>query len=169
MTPKAEVLVREGDRLIQRDGRLGAARHGDDQALARRIAAAAGASLQGPRDDLILHGAGGESALRLEAARLAKGSPFAPGLVVVTAHPIRSGGGASPADAAETARQRHRLTPAETLVARGLLEGARPREIAAALGVSEATARTHVRNILTKARARSVLAFVTRASRDIAS
>ena len=158
----AEALLVEGDPLRLSQGRLAAPRHAHDQALAGRIAAAAGATLQPPGEDLVAHGSRGDSALRLQVAPLAQGSPFAPGLVVVTAHPVGGGGAVSVAEAVEVARLRYRLTPAETLVARAMLHGSRPRETAAALAISEATVRTHVRNILTKARARSMLEFVTR-------
>lgn len=159
LTPLAEALLREGDPLRVGHGRLAAARTPDDRALAARIAAAGATP---PREDLIVHDRSGHGALRVQVAPLAQGSPLARGLVLVTAHPVAAGGAVSAAEAAETARARYRLTAAETLVARSLLEGARPREIAAALDITESTARTHVRNVLAKARARGVLAFVAR-------
>ena len=164
LTPAAEEVIREGAPLSLRRGRLAAARGEDQRALAARLATATAVSPASVPEDLVVSGLDGETALRLHIACLERPSPFAQGLVVVTAHAVRSGA-ISAAETAEQVRLRYRLTSAETLVAGALLQGLRPRAIAATLTVSEATVRTHVRNVLSKARARSVLEFVTRTAR----
>lgn len=154
MTPRAEALAREGDPLAVRGGRLVAAEAAEAAALQRALARATSAVLGPPPDELMLSGTAGDTPLVVQVVPLTwTRSPFGVELAIVTA---RGPGAtrASAAAAAELARGRYGLTATETRVVAGLLEGARPQAIALGLGVSVDTVRTHVRNVLRKARAR---------------
>jgi DNA-binding NarL/FixJ family response regulator len=54
------------------------------------------------------------------------------------------------AERASAQQRADRLTPRETEILQHMADGARPEQIAALLGISVATLRTHVQNVLTK-------------------
>lgn len=83
--------------------------------------------------------------LRGEKSSLSTRRPFA---AVFISDPDRDAAGVEP-----VLQQLYGLTPAEARFARHLLEGRRVEEVCDALGVTENTARTHVRRILDKASA----------------
>jgi DNA-binding NarL/FixJ family response regulator len=69
-------------------------------------------------------------------------------------------------DAGKAARARvERLTPRETEILQRMADGLAQEEIAAILGISRHTLRTHVQNILTKLRVRSRLEALAQAVR----
>lgn len=62
------------------------------------------------------------------------------------------------------ARTQFRLTPTEAEIAIALSRGASPAVVSAALGMSVATARTHIRSCLSKAGVNSAVGLVARIS-----
>jgi DNA-binding NarL/FixJ family response regulator len=65
----------------------------------------------------------------------------------------------------ESRRQQPSLTPRELQVVRLISEGLRNKEIAVALGISEQTAKVHVKNILAKLRVNDRAAVISVAAR----
>jgi DNA-binding CsgD family transcriptional regulator len=157
MTPSAERLVVEGQALRLRGGILTASVGSESRALTNGLARVTGDDLAPAADGVVIRGAQGDLALALQFARLRQ-SLFAGPSAVVVVREMAPAGTAS----VSTAKTLLRLTQAETAVVERLMSGDRPAVIATGLGVSLTTVRSHVRNILSKASARSVVGLIAR-------
>lgn len=157
MTPAAERHVAEGDALSLREGILTASVEAEGRALSNALARLMGGGLAPPPPDIVLRGPRGDLALVLQFVQLRPNLLDGPSTVVV----VRAMGTSSTAGA-QTARTLLGLTQAETVVVERLMSGDRPALIATRLGVSLTTIRSHVRNILSKAGARSVVGLIAR-------
>jgi DNA-binding CsgD family transcriptional regulator len=164
--PAAEALLRRGDGLGLREGRVRARGARDDRALAeaaRRAAAAARGGAAGlpvaPGDALLpVERGGGDDGPRPyrlgvfalppagDAAREAAGAP----VLLLVDDPGRDGAGPAPSDEDLFARA-FALTPAEARLAARLAAGASLTEAAEALGVTRNTARAQLRAVFDKA------------------
>lgn len=87
-------------------------------------------------------------------------------ILALWAHPATGEGSASAGHDTPDARDPDRLTPRELDVLRLVTGGLRNKEIAFELGISENTAKFHLRNILNKLHAESRTELAARAVRD---
>ena len=107
-------------------------------------------------DPLIIHGPQGLDPLVVTVIHLPARLSIAaePGVVLVIEDPV------SPRPAAEQLfAGLFAMTPAECRIARALLAGEAPKQIAERLGISENTVRTHIKSLHTKTATRSLAAL----------
>ena len=144
-TPTGEALLRRGDRLRLREGRLQARRLQDEARLAAAVAQAAVDGEAVSRTVMVTDAEGGRP-LALAVARLRRGpycwarTPAV--LVLARADPTDSG--------ARALAETFDLTPSEARVAEALARGCSAEEIAAARQVSVQTVRSQVKAIYGK-------------------
>ena len=160
MSPLAEALVAHDGRLKLRDGRLVARDEADTRALAAMVqeAAFAGPSTRPPSPTLVLRDLAGGDPLLVEAAPM-PGDRWAYGFGVAALVIVRSGR-MSEERVARQARALFGLTAMESQVVAALVAGRSPALIAAELGVSVGTVRTHVRHVFDKVQVRSLVELV---------
>lgn len=158
-TPKAETLLRDGDRLSSISGHLSAPSRQASTWLSAAIKRGCCEPKTFMASPCIVHDANGERPLVLEIVPVpVMASDFwASAAVLVVAREL---------DAARAAGRLARLgaatmgfTPAEEGVARDLLAGRSPAETAKMLGITVGTVRVHVRNLYAKTGVSSQLEF----------
>lgn len=151
MNPAAEALIGQADGLLFSDG-LAARRASDD----RRLQALIRTALAGTAGSMALERPSGRRPYWLQAApaggRAGRDlwAGEAPAVALFVTDPERRAG-----LAAEALVQQYGLTPQEARVATLIAEGRSAAEAAAALGMAQATAETHLKRLMRKMRVKS--------------
>lgn len=144
----AEALLRREGPLRLAQGRLVARSPAEDAALRRALAEAAAGDFGAattPQATLALGDGAEGTGLALTLLPLPQGVPQGATVAIFAQHP-----GAAPAAPVDAFAALHGLTPAETRCLAEILLGRTVPEAARALGMGEATARSHLKRIFEK-------------------
>lgn len=153
LNPAAAAIMSERDGLTVVRGRLRMARDGDSSRLASLIARASpgGGSGRPVGGALLLHRPSGKRPLQLAVSPLSDRSVQLLGSDAnATAMCLISGHETQMADASQLLPQLYGLTPAETRLATGLMDGLSITEFAASNGISTNTAKTQLAGLFAK-------------------